>query len=367
VSLPFYGILIVYIAFLSKDKYLRFFRVRSILSFILIILMSLIVHIQNYAGVYGLDIPQAGFNKRSILLFIASSLPLAVAAMQKSGIIAGSRKIFYSVLAGVPFFISVIDILLSGSLISFRFYIIILSAATISAYIVLGIIAIFYLMRRFGEFGREFSEILAARSGKIIIFGMGLCGILLWSFMSGLGRFHLWLSFIATFAAQTCFFIWEMSEKYRVKSYVSGERNKEKSYPPYVEEKGACEDYRVITRLVDFFEEKKPYLKTDLKMEEVARNIYTNRSYLSKALNTRVSKNFNQFVNYYRVREACLVYLRNPNMPVPELCKLSGFKTVPSFSTAFKINTGYTPGLWCREINDKLEHKEEISISEYFL
>ena len=128
-----------------------------------------------------------------------------------------------------------------------------------------------------------------------------------------------------------------------------------------------CTDYQtIINRLILYFESEKPYLDADLKIADVCKCIYTNKTYVSRALNHGMSKNFNQFVNYYRVKEACTIFIGEPIIPLSELCDRCGFKNLSSFSNAFNLNIGYTPAEWCREIRKKLNNNEEVSISDYF-
>lgn len=127
------------------------------------------------------------------------------------------------------------------------------------------------------------------------------------------------------------------------------------------------DDYKIIQRLILYFESEKPYLDSELKMADVSKRIYTNKTYLSRALNHRMSRNFNQFVNYYRVREACAMYIDNPLIKITELCDKSGFKNVSSFSNAFNLNVRYTPAEWCKEVRRKLQNNENVSIKDYFI
>lgn len=126
------------------------------------------------------------------------------------------------------------------------------------------------------------------------------------------------------------------------------------------------DDYKIIQRLIHHFETRKPFLDSELKLADISKQIYTNRTYLSRALNQRLSKNFNQFVNYYRIKEACRLYIENPELKGHELAKLCGFKNLSSFSTAFSINLRYTPGEWCKEVKSRLNNKEDVSVKDYF-
>lgn len=126
------------------------------------------------------------------------------------------------------------------------------------------------------------------------------------------------------------------------------------------------DDYKIIQRLILHFEAHKPYLHKNLKLADVSKQIYTNRTYLSRALNQRLSKNFNQFVNYYRVKEACRLYIENPLIKINEMSEKSGFKNLSSFSTAFSFNMRYTPAEWCKEVKRRLNNNEHVCIEDYF-
>ena len=130
---------------------------------------------------------------------------------------------------------------------------------------------------------------------------------------------------------------------------------------------GIVEDSRIIYALMALFAREKLYMNADVKIGNVALMIGTNKTYLSRALNTRLSKNFCQFVNYYRVREACALFIRNPNMEMRELAEQCGFSSGSNFSIVFKFNTGFTPGDWCRMIKKKLDGNEPVFVDDYLL
>jgi len=101
-------------------------------------------------------------------------------------------------------------------------------------------------------------------------------------------------------------------------------------------------------KLVTFFSDHKPYLKAGINVTEVAVRVGTNRAYLSRFINDRLNLNFNQFVNSYRVKEAQRVITEQGMIALSELCKMVGFTSMATFTVAFKLNTGMTPGEWCR-------------------
>ena len=114
-------------------------------------------------------------------------------------------------------------------------------------------------------------------------------------------------------------------------------------------------------RLLNYFENEKPYLSKDLSMQEVAMRLFTNKSYLSKTINVEMNKNFRELVNYFRVREAMRIFSASPDISMSELRDMCGFNNNASFTSAFKLNTGCTPGEWCRDMKSKLQEERRNS------
>ena len=106
-------------------------------------------------------------------------------------------------------------------------------------------------------------------------------------------------------------------------------------------------------RLLDYFECEKPYLSKNLTMEEVAMRLFTNKSYLSKTINMEMNKNFRELVNYFRVKEAVRIFSSDMDISMNELRDKCGFNNNASFTSAFKLNTGFTPGEWCRDMRSR--------------
>ncbi len=124
------------------------------------------------------------------------------------------------------------------------------------------------------------------------------------------------------------------------------------------------EGYDIVKqRLIAYFENEKPYLSPDISIGEVAVRIFTNKSYLSKTINIKMDKNFREFVNYYRIREAMRLYFADESLSTTELCSLCGFRNNASFTNAFKINTGCTPAEWCRSIKIRRSNGENFEIA----
>lgn len=108
-------------------------------------------------------------------------------------------------------------------------------------------------------------------------------------------------------------------------------------------------------RLNALFEEKKPYLDGDLTIADVAKELYTNKLYVSKTISVCSGKNFCQYVNYHRVQYSVGLFRSDPYLKVSQLAEMSGFHSVASFNMAFKLFIGESPSEWCRR------HRSSIS------
>ncbi|MGN0187910.1 MAG: helix-turn-helix domain-containing protein [Candidatus Cryptobacteroides sp.] len=110
----------------------------------------------------------------------------------------------------------------------------------------------------------------------------------------------------------------------------------------------------IYDRLVKYFEEERPYLNADVNIADVAKNIFTNKVYISKAVSACTGRNFCQFVNYYRIRYTVNLFISDPTLKVSQLARMSGFNILPTFNLAFRLYMNESPRDWCRRY--VLEH-----------
>lgn len=115
------------------------------------------------------------------------------------------------------------------------------------------------------------------------------------------------------------------------------------------------DSYReVYSRVLLYFEEEKPYLNGELTINDVVKEVYTNKLYISRAISQYAGKNFCQFVNWHRVKYSVESYRMNPEMTVTDLWQNCGFNSVVSYNMAFKLFMGENPGEWCRKEKARL-------------
>lgn len=109
----------------------------------------------------------------------------------------------------------------------------------------------------------------------------------------------------------------------------------------------------------------KKYLNGKFTLNDAAKALNTNRTYLSKAINNRYSNTFNYFLNYYRVKEICIKFIDNTENDIKDLCKEYGFNSLTSANNAFKTFLGFTLGAWVNDVKYKLNKNEKIKIEDY--
>lgn len=109
---------------------------------------------------------------------------------------------------------------------------------------------------------------------------------------------------------------------------------------------------------------EKPFLSPTFNIDELARELYSNRGYISKMINSCTGKNFNLLINTYRVNHAVDIFKSDPSMKVVELMEKSGFNNPVTFNNAFKIVMKRPPGEWCDLYREQLienARKEKLS------
>jgi len=108
-------------------------------------------------------------------------------------------------------------------------------------------------------------------------------------------------------------------------------------------------EYRgIYERMTRYMEDRKPFLSNTFSIGCMAQDLFTNKGYLSKAINLCTGLNFSQYVNRYRIAYAVALFKKDPHLKVTELSDMSGFANKVSFNMNFKLfMDGKTPKVWC--------------------
>jgi len=108
----------------------------------------------------------------------------------------------------------------------------------------------------------------------------------------------------------------------------------------------SAEDRNVFAeRILKYMEDEKPYLNEDLKQSDFAEALHMSIPQVSEVLNACFQKNFNNFLNLYRINEVKEL-MKNPIYEEYKIVAIgyeAGFKSKTSFNRAFKNLVGVTP------------------------
>ncbi|MBN1495708.1 MAG: AraC family transcriptional regulator [Spirochaetes bacterium] len=99
----------------------------------------------------------------------------------------------------------------------------------------------------------------------------------------------------------------------------------------------------VLDRLTQLMEVDKIFCDEDLTLVGLAREIDISHYQLSQILNERLSKNFNSFINEYRIREAEKLLVEEPGRSVTSISYAVGFNTISSFYNSFSKMHNMSP------------------------
>ncbi|NVJ59844.1 MAG: AraC family transcriptional regulator [Gammaproteobacteria bacterium] len=92
------------------------------------------------------------------------------------------------------------------------------------------------------------------------------------------------------------------------------------------------------------------YRNSELTLGSLAEQIGVSVHQLSETLNQQGGKNFNQFINEFRVAEVCQQLENNSQSKLIDLALDAGFSSKSSFNAIFKKITGQTPSVYRQRV-----------------
>lgn len=105
-------------------------------------------------------------------------------------------------------------------------------------------------------------------------------------------------------------------------------------------------DKQRLDKLVKLVESEKYFLDRELTIQSLSLQTGFTRHEISELINTGLDKNFNEFINYYRVEEAkrLLADENYAHLSIAGIGQESGFKSKSTFNLSFRQQTNQTPG-----------------------
>ena len=114
-------------------------------------------------------------------------------------------------------------------------------------------------------------------------------------------------------------------------------------------------DDTLVRRLCQLMDSDKPYLDSDLKLQDIADRLHTNRTYIIDSIKADRNQTFTQFINTYRVEYAKQQLTLYPDKKMSLIATESGFTTDVWFFRTFKAITGITPNEWRLQQTERLQ------------
>lgn len=106
-------------------------------------------------------------------------------------------------------------------------------------------------------------------------------------------------------------------------------------------------------QLLDAFtllmDKRRVYLQANLRLDDVARSMHTNRTYISRMINEAFQCSFSDYVNRRRILHAQSLMQANPQLTQVQIAEQSGFSSAPAFSRMFRQQAGMTFIEWRKQ------------------
>ncbi len=100
---------------------------------------------------------------------------------------------------------------------------------------------------------------------------------------------------------------------------------------------------KINEKLMNLMEIEAVYRNPDLNLEALAHQLGVSKHRLSQFLNHNLQKTFHQYINDYRINEACQLLKENKPFSIEAIGHEVGFHSRSSFFSAFKKLKGVTP------------------------
>lgn len=111
------------------------------------------------------------------------------------------------------------------------------------------------------------------------------------------------------------------------------------------------DDFEILSQ---FIEREKPYLKTDLKMQDLVESTGITYKRISEVFNKNYNKTFYEVMNEFRLNEAKLLIAKgfHQNHTLNYLAEKAGFNSKTTFNRIFKKYTDQTPSDYIKNLDE---------------
>lgn len=153
----------------------------------------------------------------------------------------------------------------------------------------------------------------------------------------------LWMLAIPAFTFSTLFLLFGfvgLTQHYTVNNLEEGIDITEE---PAIEQLTPDAEDRLASEIRRLMNEKKLFLQPNLKINDLAMMLNSNRNYIYHAINGKIGLSFSDYINQKRIEHAIYLIEHNPNMLLTDVANKSGFSSPSSFYRNFKTIAGCSP------------------------
>jgi len=137
-------------------------------------------------------------------------------------------------------------------------------------------------------------------------------------------------------------------------------------------EKTTLEEKKFIStqmeeQLIELIEKEKIYIDKNLSLQKMAAKLNTNTTYLSQYFNIQLKTNFSDYINAYRIKEACQLIKQDnqKKYSMAQIADMAGFGSLTTFYTTFKKTYGITPVHFQRSLSDIKTNLQNLTPKDY--
>lgn len=115
------------------------------------------------------------------------------------------------------------------------------------------------------------------------------------------------------------------------------------------EEKIVTSNKQLIANLHRVLEEEKVFLRPEIRIDDVAKMLLTNRTYVTRLMRQEYGLTFIEYVNVARIQYSQKL-LYSTDMTLDEVAEQSGFLSTSNYCRAFKRYIGSSPHSWLQKV-----------------
>ena len=117
---------------------------------------------------------------------------------------------------------------------------------------------------------------------------------------------------------------------------------------------------RLQKELVELIVNQQMFKNKNLKMDDLAKQLSTNRNYLSEAFAMTQYGSFYKMVNQCRIDYSIKLMMKHPEYRIDQIAIESGFTSRITYTMVFKNIMNITPTEWLERSSDAIEAKKEL-------